>query len=113
MDFQSASDSNAVPCYSERDTMHAWDIEYAPNAQIMCLATVRLNSSMNSVHFNEKMPSMRYDVMYYVDCVFYIAGHRLKLLWGRPQASLPPPGQRGGELPPVPGLPNGESLVFQ
>ena len=32
------------------------------------------------------------------------------MLWGKPQASLPAPSQGGKELPPVPGLPNGEVL---
>ena len=35
-------------------------------------------------------------------------GHRLKILWGKSQASLPSPGMKGGsDLAPVPGLPEG------
>ena len=35
-------------------------------------------------------------------------GHRLKILWGKSQATVPAPGKRGGrELAPVPGLPEG------
>ena len=35
-------------------------------------------------------------------------GHRLKILWGKSQATVPAPGKKGGrELAPVPGLPEG------
>ena len=35
-------------------------------------------------------------------------GHRLKILWGKSQATVPVPGKKGGrELAPVPGLPEG------
>ena len=41
--------------------------------------------------------------------VYGYAGHRLKILWGKSQASVPAPGTRGGnELAPVPGLPEGQ-----
>ena len=34
--------------------------------------------------------------------------HRLKILWGKSQATVPAPGKKGGrELAPVPGLPKG------
>lgn len=44
--------------------------------------------------------------------LFAVAGHRLKILWGKPQASLPAPGQGGVALPPVPGLPNGKHAII-
>ena len=39
-------------------------------------------------------------------------GHRLKILWGKSQATVPAPGKKGGrELAPVPGLPEGKTRL--
>ena len=40
------------------------------------------------------------------------AGHQLKILWGKSQATVPAPGKKGGrELAPDPGLPEGMHII--